>query len=303
MTAAPPTPAQLWRSPLLGEYGEIELDAGLLEYFQRGEGPALVFAHGWLANANLWREVVDRLADRFRCIALDLPLGAHRVPMAADADLSPAGCGALISQALAALDLGEVTLIGNDSGGAYSQIAVAADPGRVARLVLNSCETPFDEFPPPPFDGLPAAAADPAVLGQLFEALRDRDVRASEAAFGLLIKHPVDDLVSDSYALPCVSDADVLRDTAKVMSSASSAPVHAAGRSLIGGFERPLLFAWGSEDRVFPLANAERYAAALADGRVTTIADAYSFTPEDQPGPLAAAIAEFCAETGAAGAA
>jgi pimeloyl-ACP methyl ester carboxylesterase len=292
-----PPDAHLWRSPLLGERREVELEAGRLEYFERGEGPALVFAHGWLANANLWRDVVDRLAGRFRCVALDLPLGAHRVPMAAGADLDPAGCGELIAAALSALDLNEVTLVGNDSGGAYSQIATAAHPRRVARLVLNSCETPYDEFPPPPFDGLPAAAADPTVLGRLFEALRDREVRATPAAFGLLIKHPIEDRVSDSYALPCVSDAGILRDTAKVMSSASSEPVHAAGQSLIAEFDRPVLFAWGPEDRVFPLANAERYAGELAHGRVALVPDAYSFTPEDQPGLLATAIAEFCAET------
>jgi len=286
-----------WRSPLLGEPREIELAAGRLQCFDRGEGPVLVFAHGWLANANLWRDVVERLADRFRCLALDLPLGSHRVPMDADADLSPAGCGEIIAGALAALDLREVTLVGNDSGGAYSQIAVAADPDRVARLVLNSCETPYDEFPPSPFDGLPAIAADPAALGQLFEALRDRAIRSTPVAYGLLIKHPVDDLVSDSYALPCVNDPGVLHDAAKVMSSASSEPVHAAGRGLIAGFDGPVLFAWGPEDRVFALANAQRYAGELAAGRVVAIPDAYSFTPEDQPEALATAIADFCAAT------
>jgi pimeloyl-ACP methyl ester carboxylesterase len=286
-----------WRSPLLGEVERVPVSGGDVECFQRGEGPVLVFAHGWLANANLWRDVIDRLADRFRCVALDLPLGSHRLPMRDDADLSPAGCGEIVAAALAALDLREVTLVGNDSGGAYSQIATAAHPERVARLVLNSCETPFDEFPPPPFDGLPTIAADPAALGRLFEALRDREVRSSPAAYGLLIKHPIEDLVSDSYALPCVVDAEVLRDTAKAMSGAASAPVHAAGRHLLGGFDRPVLFAWGPEDRVFPLANARCYAGELADGRVALIPDAYSFTPEDQPRRLAAAIAEFCAQT------
>ncbi len=295
-TADAPTTSvpHLWRSPLLGLVKEIHLAAGDLEYFERGEGPVLVFAHGWLANANLWRDVVDHLADRFRCITLDLPLGSHRRPMRGDADLSPTGCGELIAQALTALRLREVTLIGNDSGGAYSQIATAAHPDRIARLVLNSCETPYDEFPPPPFDGLPAVAVDPATLGQLFEGLRDRAIRATPPAYGLLIKHPIDDLVSDSYALPCVTDPGILRDTSKVMSSASSGPVHEAGRVLLAAFDRPVLFAWGPEDQVFPPANARRYADELADGRVSLIPDAYSFTPEDQPQQLATAIARFC---------
>ena len=292
------TPPHLWRSERLGAARSVELAHGRVEYYERGAGPTLVFAHGWLANANLWRTVVDELASDFRCVVLDLPLGAHRVPMAPDADLSPAGCGELIAGVLDALDLHDVTLVGNDSGGAYSQIATAARVGgdrrRITRLVLNSCETPYDAFPPPPFDGLPAVARDSAALGQLFEALRDRAVRAAPVAFGLLIKHPVDDLVSDSYALPCLANPDVLRDTAKVMSSAASTPVHAAGAQLIETFESPVLFAWGPEDQVFPIAHAQRYATALANAQVAEIPDAYSFTPEDQPGALAEAIRRCC---------
>jgi pimeloyl-ACP methyl ester carboxylesterase len=294
-SSAATVPAQLWRSPLLGELRSVELAAGRLDYFERGDGPLLVFAHGWLANANLWRNLVESLAARFHCVVLDLPLGSHRRAMNSTADLTPAGCGELIAETLAKLDLRDVTLVGNDSGGAYSQIATASHPGRVARLVLNSCETPYDRFPPPPFDGLPEVAKDPAVLGQLFEALRDRGVRSTPPAYGLLIKHPIDDLVSDSYALPSVSDPEILRDTGKVMSTATSDPVHTAGRKLIASFERPVLFAWGSEDRVFSLANAERYAAELTDGQVALIDDAYSFTPEDQPLRLADAIERFCA--------
>jgi pimeloyl-ACP methyl ester carboxylesterase len=284
--------AHRWRSQLLGERIELDLPAGPIEAFRRGQGPPIVFAHGWLANANLWRNVVDRLADRFTCIALDLPLGAHRLALP-EADLSPEGCGALITAALGELDLENVTLVGNDSGGAYSQIATARDPERIGRLVLNSCETPYDPFPPPPFDGLPALARDPAALGELLGALRDRAIRTAPVAFGLLVKHGLADEVSDSYALPCVEDEAILADTARVMAGASTEPVHAAGHALIEGFAAPVLFAWSPEDRVFPLAHAERYAKALADGRIVLIEDAYSFTPEDQPAALVDALATF----------
>lgn len=285
----------LWRSELLGEPRRIELEQGRLEFFTRGQGPALVFCHGWLANANLWGEVVSRLADRFTCIALDLPLGSHRIAMSADADLSPRGCGALIADVLLALDLEEVTLVGNDSGGAYSQIAVSQRPERVARLVLNSCETPYDEFPPPPFDGLPAAAESTETLAMLLGALRDPAVRLTPPAYGLLIKHPVDEQAYDAYALPSLEDPEILRDTAKVMSSARSAPVHEAGARLIESFERPVLLAWSPEDQVFDPSNARRYADALPNARLELVDDAYSFTPEDQPAALARAIAAFAA--------
>jgi pimeloyl-ACP methyl ester carboxylesterase len=289
----PTTEPHLWRSPLLGRPGHLELPAGRLEYFDRGEGPPLVFAHGWLANANLWRAVVEGLAGEYRCIALDLPLGSHRVPADPGADLSPAGCGATIAAALEALDLRGATLVGNDSGGAYSQIATAASPERVGRLVLNACETPYDCFPPPPFEALPGAAADPEALGRLLGALADPEVRKAPAAYGLLVKHPLDQLASDSYALPCTRGGDVLRDVAKVMSSTRPTDHHRAGETLIASFERPVLFAWSPEDEVFPIAHAERYAGALACGEVAPIPDSYAFAPEDNPAALAAAIGSF----------
>jgi pimeloyl-ACP methyl ester carboxylesterase len=289
------TAAHRHRSPLLGDPLHLDLSQGQVEAFSRGAGPPLVFAHGWLANANLWRGVVDRLADRFRCISLDLPLGAHRLPMAADAELGAEGCGALVAELLEALDLEEATLVGNDSGGAYSQIALARSPERVARLVLTSCETPYDRFPPEPFDGLPAAAADPELLGHLLGALEDPEVRKLPAAFGLLVKHPLDPAVSDSYALPCARDAAVLRDTAKVMAGASTEAVQRAGAALIESWRQPTLFVWSREDPVFPIEHARRYAAALPSAELIELDDCFSFTPEDQPGALAEAIAAFAA--------
>src|SRR5580765_7539809 len=148
-----------WRSPLLGTARTVTLRQGRVDCFERGQGRPIVFAHGWLANANLWRHVVDALAARHRCIALDLPFGSHRVPLDPTADLTPSGCGALIADVLEALALDDVTLVGTDSGGAYSQIATAARPERIGRLVLNGCETLHDDaFPPAQFATLTLAA-------------------------------------------------------------------------------------------------------------------------------------------------
>lgn len=285
--------AHLYRSPLLGDPLRLQLPQGTLEAFARGSGPPIVFAHGWLANANLWRGVIDRLAARFRCIALDLPFGAHRLAIDPDADLSSSGCGTLIADALDALGVENVTLVGNDSGGAYSQIALADRPTRVARLVLSSCETPYDRFPPEPFDGLPVVARDPEALGKLLAALEDPAVRQYPGAFGLLVKHPLDPAVSDTYALSCGRDPAVLRDTAKVMAGASTEEIQRAAAALVERWRRPVLFVWSREDPVFPIDHARRYAAAFTEASFVEIEDSYSFTPEDQPAALADAIASF----------
>ena len=292
--------AHRWRSELLGDPRTLELDDGALDYFERGEGPALVFSHGWLANANLWRKVVDRLRADFRCLVLDLPLGSHRTPMAPEADLTPLGVAGLIAAVLDQLDLRAATLVGNDSGGAYSQIALARHEEqtaeRVSSLVLTSCETPYDEWPPAPFDGLPEAARDPEALGQLLGALEDPAVRSLPLAYGLLLKHPAEPEASDSYALPASCDPRVLHDVAKAMASATTAPVRAAGEALVAHHELPTLLIWSEEDEVFPIEHAARYADELANARLVRITDSYSFTPEDQPEAVATAIRSFVTE-------
>ena len=65
----------------LGERKEVELAQGTLRYRERGTGPPIVFIHGLLVSGDLWRKVVPQLADRYRCITPDLPLGSHELPM------------------------------------------------------------------------------------------------------------------------------------------------------------------------------------------------------------------------------
>jgi pimeloyl-ACP methyl ester carboxylesterase len=118
-------------------------------------------------------------------------------------------------------------------------------------------------------------------------------VRGLPAAFGLLAKHPLEPAVSDSYALPCIREPAVLRDTAKAMAGASTAAVHAAGAALIESWRQPALFVWSREDPVFPIEHARSYAEALPAARLVEVDDCFSFTPEDQPQAVAAAIASF----------
>lgn len=74
-----------------GEHRQIELPAGSVRYREAGEGKPVVFVHGYLVDGRLWDGVVEALGDRCRCIVPDWPMGAHRVPMRPDADLSPRG--------------------------------------------------------------------------------------------------------------------------------------------------------------------------------------------------------------------
>lgn len=65
--------------------------------------------------------------------------------------------GTTIASFLKALDLEDVAIGGNDSGGAMSQVLVSRHPERIGRLVLTNCDT-HENFPPGIFKTMPPLA-------------------------------------------------------------------------------------------------------------------------------------------------
>jgi pimeloyl-ACP methyl ester carboxylesterase len=283
-----------WRDPALGVARELELPQGKLRYFEAGSGSSIVFLHGLLVNANLWRKVVARLSPDFRCVALDLPLGSHTLPMPDAADLTPPGLADLIADALDALALEEVTLVGNDTGGALCQIVVTRRPERVGRLVLTSCDY-RDNFPPPMFRYFKPAAAIPGAMKVLMLPMRLRAPRRLPFAFGWLVKRPIDRQTEDSYLLAGMTIPGVERDLKRVIKGIHTRYTNEAADRL-GEFDKPALIAWSRNDRFFKPAHAQQLARELPNARLEWIENARSLSPEDEPGQLAELIAGFVPE-------
>ena len=280
-----------WRAESLGPAREVELAQGRLRYHSVGSGPVLVFTHGVLVNANLWRKVVARLSADFRCVSLDLPFGSHLVPMPPDADLAPPAVADLIADAIAALELDDVTLVGNDTGGGICQLVVTRRPERIGALVLTSCDA-FDNFPPKVMRPVMPLLSNPALLRATLAPARARMIQ--RAVFGTLAKRPVEPEVLVSYALPAVVDPRVRRDTARFFAGLDKRHTLEAAERL-PAFDRPALIAWSREDRFFPRSHAERLAELLPQGRLEWIEDARTFSPEDQPGRVAELVASLSA--------
>jgi pimeloyl-ACP methyl ester carboxylesterase len=278
----------------LGPQKEVRLPAGTVRYRERGAGPTVLFVHGLLVNGALWRKVVPELAPDFRCIAPDWPLGSHEVPLGEGADLTPPGMAQLIADFMAALELDDVTLVGNDSGGALSQLVVTRHPERVGRLVLTPCDA-FDNFPPRMFHYLGWVAKAPGGLSVMVASMRLRMNRRTPIAFGWLTKRRLPDAVSDHYVEPVIRDRRIREDARAFILGVDSEYTLAAAEKL-REFERPALLAWAPEDRFFPIAHAERLAELLPDARLERIEDSRTFVSEDQPQRLAELIAGFVRE-------
>lgn len=266
---------------------EIELSQGVVRYREQGTGTPIVLIHGLLVNGNVWDRLVPLLAGQGRCIVPDLPLGSHSLPMNKDADLSAPSIAKLIAEFLDRLELEDVTLVGNDTGGALCQLVAADHRERLGRLVLTTCDA-FENFPPPAVRPLltalklPGALAATSVLGRL------RAVRGAAFKAMPLTMQPIPDEQVKSWVAP-LANKRIRADLAKVVRGIDPAVTVAAAERL-RDFDRPALIAWGAEDRFFPFSDAERLAATLPNARLERIPNARAFVQLDAPERLAEMI-------------
>ncbi|WP_394362341.1 alpha/beta fold hydrolase [Amycolatopsis sp. SB7-3] len=277
-------------SDLLGEAHVVDLGDARIRYRDHGEGPPVVFVHGLLTNGLLWRKVAPAVADAgFRCLTPDWPLGSHEIPVP-HAELSPPGVAALIARFLEALDLTDVTVVANDTGGALTQLLMTTNPERVGRVVLTPSDS-FERFLPPLFAGLSPLARIPGGVGLVTAALRWRwPLKATD--FLWLAKHPVPDHILDAYLLPSRRSAEIRDDLRRFMASVDNRYTLTAAERL-PAFTKPVLLAWAPEDRHFPLWVGRKLAGVLPNAELKTIEDSYTFVPEDQPERLSGMMVEF----------
>ncbi len=270
---------------------EIELSVGTIEYEDTGDsGPIVVLLHGLVMDGSLWRKVVRDLRADHRCVVPTLPVGAHRRPMRDNADLSLRGQAKLQAEFLEALDLREVTLVGNDLG--LFQVTACEYPERIARLVITSCEA-FENIPPGlPGHTLALAAKLPGGLFALVQPLRLRSLRRLPLALGWMAKRPIPDEITDAWLRPLLTQRKIRRDLLKYLHHYDKRDLLAAAECL-HSFDRPALVVWAAEDRVMPPSHGRRLAALLPHARLVEIADSYTLIPEDQPIELARAIRQF----------
>jgi len=279
-----------WRSSALGEMRRLTLRDCSIRCYESGTGEPLVFLHGILTNANAWRKVIPTLAKDFRCIVLDLPLGAHNEPMPG-ADVSPTGIARMVAEAIAQLGLGRATLVANDTGGSIAQVVATQHAECVDGLVLTSCE--FRDNCPPllfkvivPLSYVPGGLAMYLLPGQL------RPLQRMPVAYGFLSKRPFDREAAITYVRPTLVSRAIRRDFARFLRDYNRRYTRDAADRL-AGFDRPTLVAWSREDKVMPPRDGEELARIIPGARLEWIEDSYTLSPEDQPDRVAELVRAF----------
>jgi pimeloyl-ACP methyl ester carboxylesterase len=77
---------------------------GEIAYVERGSGPVALFLHGYPLNGYQWRDIIERLSDVRRCLAVDL-MSAGYTKTALDQDISYPAQARMVAAFLDALKI------------------------------------------------------------------------------------------------------------------------------------------------------------------------------------------------------
>jgi pimeloyl-ACP methyl ester carboxylesterase len=274
----------------------VQLSAGQIGYLEDGEGPPVILLHGVLMTPSLWDQALPMLPSGFRYLRPLLPLGAHRQPMRADADLTMAGQVRLLAEFLDALDLADVTLVHTDWGGGLLLTAYGLDR-RVGRMVILPCEA-FDNFPP----GLPgrvarAAARIPGGLVLGARQLRVPWLRRTPLLLGAMAKRPIADELVREWTEPMLTDRDIRRDFRRYTREDPDRRLLVEQTEALRTFPGEALVMWSPENTVMPPAHGRRLADLLPRSELVEISDSYVLSMLDRPDAVADAIGSFLTAT------
>lgn len=270
----------------------VDVTAGTIEYREEGDpnGRPVVLLHGLLMNDAQWNLTLPLLPSGFRYLRPTLPMGGHRIPMRADADLTMPGMVDVVGDFLDALDLADVTLVVTDWGGALFLTDVGRDK-RITRLVICPSEA-FDNFPP----GLPGkvallASRSTATVSLAMRQLKIGWLRRQWILFGQMAKKPVPQDIVDEWMAAGLADRRVRRDLVKYCHTKFDKAELIRATNRLADFDGEVLVLW-SHNSVMPDEHAMRL-AELTGGTLRYVDDANVLIMLDQPDQTAREIGEF----------
>ena len=270
--------------------GQVQTPSGPASYIDTGgPGRVALFVHGLGTSSYLWRHVIDQLDGQRRCVAVDLPLHGL-TPAAADQDFTLPGFARFLAGFCAGLELTDIDLVANDTGGAISQVFATGHPELLHTLTLTNCET-HKNMPPKVL--LPAAWLAHLGLAARISPRLLRDIRRGRKRFYGLGYQDIENLPEDlarfwletQFATP-----ELARQNQRIMTSLHARDLLAVEPAL-ARLQVPTLIVWGTSDIFF----RRKWAYWLRDTipgatEVVELSGARIFFPDERATELTAAL-------------
>ena len=265
---------------------------GGIQYIDEGKGIPVLFIHGTLSNSNTWRKITPELSKKYRCIAVDLPIGGHAIPVSNHMDLSPIGIAVIIKDFLQYLNIEKVIIVSNDTGGAYSQVFASLYPEYIDKLIFSNCEV-LDVFPPSKFKYLIQAVKIPGFTFLLSKAFKIKSLLTSNLMMGLLSHKLTTDELSELYLKSFTENKLIRDDFAKNVKTWSPKYTLEAADKL-KTFKFPVLILWGEDDiNLFPLKLGQQLKTVFQNAELIIIPNSKTYIQEDQPEIMIKEIIQF----------
>lgn len=275
----------------------MKIDGHDVGYVEAGpaDAPLALFAHCSLAFSGLWSGVMERLADRWRCVALDMP-GHGRADRGDPALPLQLQAARYVEGAAAAFGGGPAHLVGLSLGGAVMGRVAHRSPALARSLTL--IEPVY--FHLLQRDHPEHAEEDERVMAPVHAFNRAGDYHAGARAFMEGWGQPGQyDRFSDA-AKDAVARA--MRHLADEFDWVRDWPEGQITRADIAALAAPVMLVQGETTQASAKAIIDELAALLPDARREEIAGAGHLSPVDDPAAVAALLADFftAVERGAA---
>ncbi len=259
----------------------VQVAGRSLRVQMRGEGPPVLLIHGIPTNGELWRDVMPRLAERARVIAVDmLGYGRSERPRGLPVDIG--SHAAYLAEMLDALQIERATVVGHDIGGGAAQILAVRYPERVERLGLVNCAC-YDNWP---VSGIKAIQATAPVVEHLPPGLTTDGLKLWLRR-GFVDQERADDFL-DLFLEPFSTDEglEVFVEHARALDSRQTEEI--APR--LSTLRIPVAVVWGAQDPFLKVEWAERLARDIPTAELTRIEHASHFAPADAPEEVTTAL-------------
>jgi 3-oxoadipate enol-lactonase len=263
------------------EAGRFTVNGVGLAVEVRGEGPAILFVHGYPLDRTIWASQLEGLAG-LRRIAPDLRgMGRSDAPAAG---YSMETYAADLVALLDVLDVEQAILCGHSMGGYVAFELLRRWPHRVRGLILVSTRAEGDT--PEQKRGRDLAAA----------TARERGAVA--IADAMLPKMLAPGAPAETPAAGRIHRVMAATPVAGIVGALSAMRDRDDSTALLPAIAVPTLVLVGDLDRLTPPDGAHRMAAAIPGARVVVIPGAGHLPPVEAPGMVTRLVGEFAGSMG-----
>ncbi len=258
----------------------IDHDRHPIAWREAGEGPSVVFLHGLGGTRTAWDPQLRGLADRFRCIAWDMPGYGASAPLG---KLTFAAIADSLAGLLDTLELDVADFVGLSFGGMHALHMAIRHPARVRRLVLADTSPAFG------LDGTTAVEWRAARLEPIERGLSPADM--ADSAIGAAI-----DAICAGALDPAIR-RELVASFGRISAGGFRAAVERLPdhdvRDDLGNIGCPALVIVGESDRETPVAYAEALAAGLPNGTLEVLGGVGHLSPSEAPERFNELVSEF----------